>query len=88
MIDAGWKVHAFAVATTGAIAYVLCALFDALFPPYGLLAWLAPASPWPVTGSPLGYVYGFALFTVGGFVLGAIYGGALGFWGGRLQRGG
>jgi len=68
-----WKLSAFALATTGAVIYVGCALFDALFPPYGLIAWLAPAS--------------LAMFTVGGFVLGAVYGGAWGFWDDRLGGG-
>ncbi len=75
-----WSVHAFSLATTGAVAYAGCAVFDALFPPYGLLAWLAPASPWPLSGSPAGYVTGFATFTAGGFVLGAVYGTAWGYW--------
>ena len=50
-----WKVHAFALATTTGVAYVLCAIFDLLFPPFGFLAALAPASPWPITGSPIGF---------------------------------
>lgn len=85
MTDTGWKVHAFAVATTGAIAYILCALFDALFPPYGLLAWLTPASPWPIYGSPAGFLTGFVTFTAAGFALGAIHGAAKGFWSKRLK---
>ena len=55
-----WKVHAFALATTTSVAYVLCALFDLLFPPFGMLAALAPSSPWPITGSPIGFLIGFA----------------------------
>ena len=50
-----WKVHAFSLATTLGVAYILCAIFDVLFPPFGLLAALAPASPWPISGSPLGF---------------------------------
>lgn len=80
-----WKVHAFSLATTFGVAYVLCAIFDALFPPFGLLAALAPASPWPISGSPLAYLTGFVLFTAAGFVLGALYGIAWGFWSKKLR---
>lgn len=80
-----WKVHAFSLATTLGVAYILCAIFDALFPPFGLLAALAPASPWPISGSLLSFLAGFVLFTVAGFVLGALYGGASGFWSKRLR---
>lgn len=79
-----WKPYAFSLATTGAVIYVLCALFDALFPPYGLIAWLAPSSPWPLSGGPLGVLTGLTMFTAGGFAIGAIYGGAWGFWNARL----
>ncbi len=47
-----WKVNALSLATTVGVAYVLCAIFDVLFPPFGLLAALAPASPWRISGSP------------------------------------
>jgi len=80
-----WQVHAFSLATTLGVAYILCAIFDVLFPPFGLLAALAPASPWPVSGSPLGLLTGFVLFIVAGFVLGALYGLAWGFWKQRLR---
>ena len=80
-----WKVHAFSLATTLGAAYVLCAIFDALFPPFGLLAGLASASPWPISGSPLAYLTGFVLFTVAGIVLGALYGIAWGFWSKKLR---
>jgi len=80
-----WKVHAFSLATTLGVAYILCAIFGVLFPHFGLLAALAPASPWPVSGSPLGFLTGFVLFTVAGFVLGALYGLAWGFWKQRLR---
>jgi len=80
-----WKVHAFSLATTLGVAYVLCAIFDALFPPFGMLAGLASSSPWPITGSPLGFLIGFLLFTVAGFVLGALYGIAWGFWSKTLR---
>jgi hypothetical protein len=80
-----WKVNAFSLATTVGVAYVLCAIFDALFPPYGLLAALAPASPWRMSGSPLGFLAGFASFTVAGFLLGALYGVASDFWSKRLR---
>jgi hypothetical protein len=75
-----WKLHAFSLATTLGVAYILCAIFDTLFPPYGFLAALASASPWPIYGSLIGFISGFLMFTVAGFVLGAIYGTAWGFW--------
>lgn len=75
-----WKLHAFSLATTLGVAYILCAIFDALFPPFGLLAGLASASPWPISGSFVAFLAGFAMFTAAGFVLGAIYGIAWGFW--------
>ena len=75
-----WKVSAFSLATTIAVAYILCAIFDTLFPPFGLLAALAPISPWPISGSLVGYLAGFALFSVAGFVLGALHGFARRFW--------
>lgn len=75
-----WKVHAFSLATTSGVAYVLCAIYDALVPPYGLLRLLAPASPWPLSGSPLGYAAGFLMFTLAGLVLGAIHGAAWRYW--------
>ena len=80
-----WKVPALSLATTLAVAYFLCAGFDALFPPFGLIAALAPASPWPLSGSPLGFLTGFAMFTGAGLVLGALYGGASEFWRKRLR---
>ena len=80
-----WKVHAFSLATTLGVAYIFCAIFDVLFPPFGLIRALAPASPWPIFGSPLAFLTGFVLFTVAGFVLGALYGIAWGFWSKRLR---
>ena len=80
-----WKVHAFSLATTLGVAYVSCAIFDVLFPPFGLLAALAPASPLPISGSPFAFLTGFVLFTAVGFVLGALYGIAWGFWSKRLR---
>jgi hypothetical protein len=81
----GWKVHAFSLATTVGVAYMLCAIFDALFPPFGLLHALAPASPWPISGTPVGFLIGFIQFIVAGFVLGALYGIAKDFWSKRLH---
>jgi hypothetical protein len=75
-----WKVYAFSLATTLAIAYIGCAIFDALFPPYGMLVAFGPHSPWPLYGTPTGLLAGFATFAVAGFVLGAIYGMAWEFW--------
>jgi hypothetical protein len=40
---------------------------------------------WPLFGSPLGFLIGFATFAVGGFVLGAFYGIAWEFWSKRLR---
>lgn len=80
-----WKVHAFSLATTLGVAYVLCAIFDVLFPPFGLLAALAATSPWPISGSPLAFLTGFVLFIAAGFVLGALYGITWGFWSKRLR---
>ena len=80
-----WKGPAFSLATTLAVAYLFCAGFDALFPPFGLIAALAPASPWPISGSALGFLTGFAMFTVAGFVLGAWYGVAAEFWRKKLR---
>lgn len=80
-----WKISAFSLATTMGVAYIFCAIFDILFPPFGMIAALAPASPWPISGSPLGFVTGFASFTVAGFVLGALHGIAWGFWSTRLR---
>lgn len=79
-----WKLHAFSLATTLGVAYIICAIFDTLFPPFGLFVLLAPVSPWPISGSPIAFLAGFALFTAAGFVLGALYGIAWGFWSKRL----
>ena len=80
-----WKVYAFSLATVFAIAYVSCAVFDAIFPPYGMLKALGPISPWPIYGSAAGIVSGLISFTAIGFVLGAIYGAAWGFWHKRVS---
>ena len=80
-----WKLHALSLAATVGVTYTLCAIFDVLFPPFGLLAALAPASPLPISGSPLAYLTGFALFTVAGFVFGAVHGIAWEFWSKRLR---
>jgi len=80
-----WKVHAFSLATTLGVAYILCAIFDALYPPFGLLAALASVSPWPISGSPIGFLTGFVMFTAAGFALGALYGIAWGFWSKKLR---
>ena len=64
---------------------VLCAIFDAIFPPFGFLAAFAHASPWPISGSLAGTAVGLALFTAIGFTLGALYGAASEFWSKRLR---
>lgn len=84
-MTASWKVHAFSLATTLGVAYILCAIFDVLFPTFGLLAALAPASPWSISGSPLAFLTGLALFIVAGFVLGALHGIAWQFWSKKLR---
>ena len=78
------KAHAFSLATTMGVAYVACAIFDLLFPPYGMLVALAPHTPMPISGSPIGYLTGFVMFTVMGLVLGGLYGIAWEFWSKRL----
>jgi hypothetical protein len=83
-MSSGWKVYACALATTVGIAYIACAIFDVLFPPFGMLAALAPHSPWPIVGTPLGFVTGFVSFSIAGLVLGALYGMAREFWSGKL----
>jgi len=80
-----WTVPAFSLATTLAVTYIFCAIFDVLFPPFGLIAVLAPASPWAISGSLVAFLTGFALFTGAGFVLGALYGTASEFWSKRLR---
>ena len=79
------KTHAFALATTTGLAYISCAIFDVLFPPFGMLVALAPHSPWPIYGSPLGFLTGFVMFTIAGFVFGALYGIAWDFWSKKLS---
>lgn len=79
-----WKACACSLATTLAIAYVACAIFDALFPPYGMLVAFGPHSPWPIYGSPMGFLAGLVTFVMAGFVLGAVYGLAWDFWSRKL----
>ena len=87
MKNADWKINAFAMATTLGVAYVLCAIFDTLFPPYGLLRLLEPVSPWPIMGSAIGLAVGLAVFVSAGFVFGAIHGSASRYWGKTLKGG-
>ena len=70
---------------TLSMAYTLCAVFDVLFPRFGLLSALAPTSPLPISGTPLAYLTGFTLFTVSGYLVGALYGIAWQFWSKRLR---
>ena len=83
-----WKVQSLSLATTVGVTYIFCAIFDALFPPFGMLAALAPHSPWLISGSPLGFLTGFVMFTLAGFVLGALYAIAWDFWSNILKTGG
>lgn len=78
------KLHAFSLASTSGVAYIFCAIFDALFPPYGLLVKLSSATPYPIYGSPIGFLIGFVMFSTAGFLLGVIYGVSWGFWNKRL----
>jgi hypothetical protein len=87
MKNTDWKVNACALATTLGVAYVLCAVYDTLFPPYGLLRLLEPVSPWPIMGSAAGLVGGLAMFVIAGFVLGAIHGIASRYWSKTLKGG-
>lgn len=84
-MNTSWKLQGLSLATTAGVAYLLCAVYDWLFAPYGVLRLLAPAIPWPIMGSPVGVLGGFVLFTVVGGLLGVIYGIALGFWSKRLE---
>lgn len=87
MKNANWKINAFALATTLGVGYVLCAIYDTLFPPYGLLRLLEPVSPWPIMGSATGLAVGLAMFVIAGFVLGAIHGSASRYWSKVLKGG-
>lgn len=80
-----WKAHSASLATTTGVAYILCAIFDTLFPPYGMIAALSAHSPWPLLGSPLGVLAGFATFTAAGLIFGALYGFAWEFWSKKLR---
>jgi hypothetical protein len=40
-----WKVDSLSLATTAGVFYILCTIFDALFPPFGLIAAVSPHSP-------------------------------------------
>ena len=80
-----WKVHALSLTVTVSVAYALCAIVDVMFPRFGLLAALAPGSPLPISGSPLAYLTGFALFTAAALVFGAVHGIAWDFWSKRLR---
>lgn len=85
MKGSSWSVCGLSLATTLGVAYVFCTIFDALFPPFGLLRGLAQASPWPITGSVTAFITGLIEFSVAGFVLGSFYGVAWGFWSKRLN---
>lgn len=80
-----WKIPAFSLATTLAVVFMSCTIFDVLFRPFGLIAALAPASPWRISGSFFAFLTGLALFTGAGFVLGALFGTASEFWSKRLR---
>ena len=79
------KVHALSLATTMAIAFVFCAIYDLLFPPYGLLTAMKSISPLPLSGSAIGFLTGLLFFTVAGLVLGGLYGIASEFWNKRVR---
>lgn len=67
------------------IAFVLCAIYDRLFPPYGLLAAMKSISPLPLSGSAIGFLTGLLFFAVAGLVLGGLYGIASEFWNKRVR---
>lgn len=86
MKASSWSVYAASLATIAGVVYVICEIFDALFPPpFGLIRLLAPATPWPITGSVTGFITGLVMFIVIGFLLGAFYGITRGFWSKRLK---
>ena len=78
------KLHAFSLASTSSVAYVFCAIFDALFPPYGFLVKLSSAAPFPIYGGLIGYLTGFLMFSVAGLLLGGLYGIFWTFWNKKL----
>ena len=85
MKNSSWIIYAASLATTAGVVYLFCTIFDTLFPPFGLIRRLSPASPLPIGGSVTGFITGLAMFIVVGFLLGACYGIARSFWGKRLQ---
>jgi hypothetical protein len=40
-----WKIHSLSLATTVGAFYIFCAIFDVLFPPFGLIAAVSAHSP-------------------------------------------
>lgn len=75
-----WVAYGSALATTTAIAFVLCSIFDLVFKPYGLIRFIESATPWPISGDLLGFITGLFMFGFAGFVLGAIYGISFNYW--------
>ena len=45
-----WNVHSLALATTAGVFYILCVIFDALFPPHEVSPWIA----WKVASTGVG----------------------------------
>lgn len=80
MKKSSWYTYGAALSTTVAVAFILCSIFDLAFRPYGLLQLIGSASPWPITGSLIGFITGLVMFSFMGFILGAIYAVAFGFW--------
>ena len=81
-----WSVYAASLATAFGFVYVFCSVFDAIYPgPFGVIRWLAPASPWAITGSVTGFITGLIMFIVAGFFLGTLYRIAWSFWSKRLN---
>jgi hypothetical protein len=79
------KLHGLSLGTTMGAVYIACAIFDALFPPYGFLVKLESATPWPIYGSLSGFLTGLIMFAVSGFLIGALYAVNWGFWTKRLS---
>ena len=84
--EKSWSMYAASLATTLGFIYVFCSVFDAIYPaPYGVIRWIAPASPWPITGSVTGFITGLVMFMVASFFIGILYRIAWNFWSKRLN---
>ena len=80
-----WKVNLFSLATTAGVFYILCAIFDAPFPPFGLIAAVSTHSPWPLL-EPAQLPERICDVRRRGLAPGALYGIAWDFWNKRLRE--